>query len=94
MYRIPYDIDINREEFECGNRVELFNVVYCPCSGSRAQALLKAKRATAEKAKAHNKGAKEFYRSMMSAYAREHSSMEFHAVSLRTVCLTFEASDT
>merc|ERR1739848_398069 len=32
------------------------------------EALLKQKRATAEKAKAHHKGAKEFYRAMMSAY--------------------------
>jgi len=32
------------------------------------EALLKQKRATAEKAKAHHKGAKEFYKAMMSAY--------------------------
>ena len=46
------------------------------CSGYPAQALLKQKRATAEKAKTCNKGAKEFYRAMMSAYAPEPNSME------------------
>jgi len=45
--------------------------------GSKArEALLKAKRAAAEKAKAHNKGSKDFYRKMMAAYEEKGKAAE------------------
>merc|ERR1719463_639961 len=40
------------------------------------EAILKQKRATAEKAKAHHKGAKEFYKAMMSAYDEKPAAAE------------------